>query len=141
MVSAISSPTMENSSSATIGSSSTRSGPVSFTHALSIKLNQDNFLLWSHQVLAAIKGHKLLHFIKSSVKPLQYLSDADKQNGIMNPEYLDYEQQDQLLLSWLLSSMSENLLTRMIGCDESLKVWSKLEQYFTVTTKARVKQL
>ena len=141
MVSELSEPAMENSSSATIGSSSTRSGPVSFTHALSIKLNQDNFLLWSHQVLAAIKGHKLLHFIKSSVKPLQYLSDADKQSGILNPEYLDYEQQDQLLLSWLLSSMSENLLTRMIGCNESHKIWSKLEQYFTVTTKAQVKQL
>ena len=82
-----------------------------------------------------------MHFIKNSTKLVEFLSDSDKALGKINPEFVDWEQQDQLLLSWLLSSMSENLLTRMIGCDESSKIWSKLEQYFTVTMKTRIKQL
>ena len=144
MVSEHDASAMENSSPATIGASSSsisRYGPVVFTHSLSVKLTNDNFLLWSHQVLAAIKDHRLMHFVKNSTKPVEFLSASDKALGKINPEFVDWEQQDQLLLSWLLSSMYENLLTRMIGCDESSKIWSKLEQYFAVTTKARIKQL
>lgn len=62
---------MENSSPATIGASSsnTRSGHVIFTHSLSVKLTNENFLLCSHQVLTSIKGQRLMHFIKGSLKP------------------------------------------------------------------------
>ena len=41
----------------------------------------------------------------------------------VNPEFLDWEQQDQLLLSWLLSSMSEGILARMVNSENSAQVW------------------
>lgn len=73
---------------------------------------------------------KLLNYITGSPKPTHFLSES---------ECTEWEQQNQLLLSRLLSSMSESLLMRMIGCDESSKIRSKLKQYFTVHTKARIK--
>uniref|UniRef100_A0A803NSE1 Retrotransposon Copia-like N-terminal domain-containing protein n=1 Tax=Cannabis sativa TaxID=3483 RepID=A0A803NSE1_CANSA len=51
-----------------------------------------------------------------------------------NPAYLDWEAQDQLLVSWLLSSMTLSLLTRMVGCESASQIWSTLEKYFTLSS-------
>lgn len=51
------------------------------------------------------------------------------------------EQQDQLLDSWLLSSMTEGVLTRMVGCDSTSQIWSKLIIYFAAQTRAKISQL
>lgn len=48
--------------------------PVSFKHILSLKLNEENHLLWKQQVLAAIRGHNLLHFLESTSRPDQFMS-------------------------------------------------------------------
>uniref|UniRef100_A0A803P7H9 Reverse transcriptase Ty1/copia-type domain-containing protein n=1 Tax=Cannabis sativa TaxID=3483 RepID=A0A803P7H9_CANSA len=90
--------------------------PVYFTHNLSIRLNDHNFLLCKQQVLAVIR---------------------DQISENYNPPYLDWEVQDQLLMSWLLSSMSESLLTRMVGCETSQQIWSTLEKFFTLQVSAK----
>ena len=56
----------------------------------------------------------------------------------VNPKFLDWEQQDQLLLSWLLSLMSEGILARMVNSENSAQVWRTLERYFAVQIRARV---
>lgn len=48
--------------------------------------------------------------------PPEFLTPEDEELGVVNQEFLDWEQQDQLLLSWLLSSRSNNMLTRVVGC-------------------------
>ena len=49
-----------------------------------------------------------------------------------------WHQQDQLLLSWLLSPTFEGVLTQVISYS---KVWFTLEKLFTSQSKARVLQL
>ncbi|WJZ94173.1 hypothetical protein VitviT2T_013052 [Vitis vinifera] len=59
-------PTMESSSISTMGaasSSSSRFIPISFSHSISVRLDNNNFLFWRKQVLAAIRGHKLYNFV------------------------------------------------------------------------------
>ncbi|KAM6582052.1 hypothetical protein CsatB_009054 [Cannabis sativa] len=104
--------------------------PIYFSHNLSIRLNDHNFLLWKQQVMAAIRGNRLYSYITNDHPP-QFLTEQDQHSKTFDPSYLDWEVQDQLLMSWLLSSMSESLLTRMVGCETSKQIWSKLEQYFT----------
>ena len=41
---------------------------VSFNHPLAIKLEDKNYLLWRRQVLAAVKGHNLGHFLDRTAK-------------------------------------------------------------------------
>ena len=85
---------------------------VVFTHSLLIKLDDNNFLLWKQQVGVAIQGHKLKKFILESENPPErFLIARDHVQGKINPEYLNWEQQDQLFFSWLLSSMTEAMLT------------------------------
>ena len=55
--------------------------------------------------------------------PLKFLALRDEEMDNVNPEFLDWEQQDQLLLSWLLSSMSEGILARMVNSENSAQVW------------------
>uniref|UniRef100_A0A803R258 Uncharacterized protein n=1 Tax=Cannabis sativa TaxID=3483 RepID=A0A803R258_CANSA len=52
--------------------------------------------------------------------------------------YTDWEVQDQLLVSWLLSSMTESLLTRMVGCNTSHQIWNALEKHFTLKVSSKI---
>lgn len=87
-------------------------------------------MLWKQQILAAINGHELQNFIEGgSAVPERSSSD-----------YQAWHKQDQLLLSWLLSSMIENVLTRVVGCTRSHEVWKKIEEYFAAHNRAKVHQ-
>ncbi|KAL6321747.1 hypothetical protein AAG906_031262 [Vitis piasezkii] len=85
---------------------------ISFNHSISIKLYQNNFLIWGQQVEAAIKGYKLSKFI----------------NGIDTPPPKFLSSTDETSVYWLLSLMFEGLLTRM----------EKLEVFFVAQTRAKI---
>lgn len=118
-----------------------KSTPVTFKHSLSIKLNNENHLLWKQQVTAAVRGHKLMLYLESPSKPQKYLSGQDGEAGNLNLDFSEWEQQDQLLVSWLLSSMTESILTRMVGCESAFEIRTKLNIYFAAQTRAKVSQL
>lgn len=65
--------------------------------------------------MATVKGHKLTRFLESISKLSKYLSDEDEAIGNINSEFSGWEKQEQLLVSWLLSSMTEGILTRMVN--------------------------
>lgn len=121
MVSELSDSTMASSIATT-----TKNNPKTFKSLLFVKLNDENYLLWKQQVKAAIHGHNLLHFLEESSNPPRFLSNDDENSTNINTDYLEWEQQDQLLVSWLMSSMSEGVLARMVGCDSSSQIWTKL---------------
>ncbi|KAJ1423322.1 gag-polypeptide of LTR copia-type [Sesbania bispinosa] len=73
--------------------------------------------------------------------PKKYLSEEDEEQQTLNPEFVNWEQQDQLLTSWLLSSMTKRLTTRVIGCEHAHQVWKKLEFSLLLKTRSKIKQL
>lgn len=87
---------------------------VTFSHPLSVKLDDKIFLLWQQQILAAVNGHDLGSYIEGDI--------PDRSS----PDYPAWHKQDQLLMSWLLSSMSESVLTRVVGCKRSREVWNQI---------------
>ncbi|RVW56384.1 Retrovirus-related Pol polyprotein from transposon RE1 [Vitis vinifera] len=60
----------------------------------------------------------------SRTKPpsLKFLTLRDGEVENVNIEFLDWEQQDQLLLSWLISSMSEGILASMVNCENFAQI-------------------
>lgn len=55
------------------------SNVINFTHPISIKLDDKNYLLWRQQVSVAIRGHDLQSFIQeSNVVPKKYLTAEDE---------------------------------------------------------------
>ncbi|KAI9198027.1 hypothetical protein LWI28_008821 [Acer negundo] len=94
---------------------------------LTVKLDHNNFLLWKQQVQAAIKGIQLSAYIDPSISP----PSSKNLDGTMNESYLDWEQQDQILLCWLLSSISQGILPELVGCSTASEVWSTVERIFS----------
>ena len=110
-------------------------------HPISEKLSESNFLLWRQQVQPVIKVHKLQRFVVNPVIPIQFLTEDDRAEGNENLAYSTWEQQDQVLLSWLQSTLSSSILSRLIGCEHSYEVWDQLHDYFQKQTRAKARQL
>lgn len=90
--------------------------PISFSHSFLVKLDNSNFLIWGQQVISAIRGHCLQSFVFNgpSTIPPRFLSQGDAVLRRVSPEFQNWKRQDQLLMSWLLSSMSESILPRFV---------------------------
>nr|KYP35713.1 hypothetical protein KK1_043238 [Cajanus cajan] len=46
-----------------------------------------------------------------------------------------------MLLTWLQSTLSKTILSRVISSVHSYQVWDKVHEYFHTQTKARARQL
>ena len=115
--------------------------PHTFSNPVSFKLTDDNFTLWQQEAIATIKGHKLQnHLHKDRIPPLNS-SDEDAAERKVSSKFSNREQQDNLLLSWLLTSLSESVRIRMVGCVFAYQVWEKIEKFFASQTRARIRQL
>lgn len=86
-----------------------------------------------------IRGHKLQRFVTAPLVPPRSTPGVDPVTGDVNPEFLDWEQQDALICTWLLSTISDSLLPKLVDCTYSWQMWSEVHRYFNtlLTTKAR----
>ncbi|MBA0744307.1 hypothetical protein Gogos_006939, partial [Gossypium gossypioides] len=87
-----------------------------------VKLNTHNFLLWKQQILLILEGYGLHEFVLGTVQvPPQSVLDN---NGVSvaNPDFVFHKQQDKLLASWLLSTISDNILVHLTGAGTSFDV-------------------
>jgi histone deacetylase 1/2 len=125
------------------GASSTanNSGTISFAPKLSIKLNEKNFLLWNQQVEGVIISHKLHRFVVNPQIPAKYASKSDRDLDLISEAYDQWLVHDQMLFTWLLSTLAESVLPRTINCRHSFQVWEQIHKYFHTHLKAKVRQL
>uniref|UniRef100_A0A2N9J1E7 Uncharacterized protein n=1 Tax=Fagus sylvatica TaxID=28930 RepID=A0A2N9J1E7_FAGSY len=116
---------MASSSSTNTENASPTSAPIiphSLTqvhHLITIKLTWDNYLLWKAQIVPYLKGQHLFGFLDGSrLAPLPVLTTATDGAAqvIPNPEFHQWHLQDQMPLSALISSLSENILAHVVRC-------------------------
>ncbi|CAA0810732.1 Unknown protein, partial [Striga hermonthica] len=60
---------------------------------------------------------------------------------IVNKAYLQWVKQDQLIASWLLSSLSESILTTTVGLNSAKEIWDCLKKSFASHSLAKQMQL
>ena len=60
---------------------------VSFTHSFSMKLDNNNFLIWKQQVVSAIKGYGLQRFVffESAIPPRFLLKEDAQAENVNKP--------------------------------------------------------
>jgi histone deacetylase 1/2 len=117
---------------------STKTG---LTHSLTIKLDDRNFLLWSQQVNGVITAHNLHRFVVNPQIPLQFDSMEARSQGKNSDAYQKWLVRDQTLFTWLLSTLSESVLPRVLSCRHAHEVWDKIHKYFNSVLKSRAGQL
>ncbi|KAL5724121.1 hypothetical protein ACHQM5_007422 [Ranunculus cassubicifolius] len=83
------------------------------------KLNDTNYLAWSHAVKVYLKGKK----------KLKYLTD-DPPNS-KDPTYDDWGCEDAIVMGWLWHSMEAHIATTVEFCETSKSIWNSLNESFS----------
>ncbi|KAL3642739.1 hypothetical protein CASFOL_013554 [Castilleja foliolosa] len=109
---------------------------------ISIKLNDSNYLLWKQQVWAAAAGYGLEDYLTGeTTPPPESTINPDDGSATANPSFLKWRRQDQILVSWLLSSLTEGLLVTTVGLSTATEIWKTIEGVFANQNKAKVMQI
>jgi hypothetical protein len=86
---------------------------LSNTHqVVSLKLTNTNYLYWRMQMKPYLLGKGVFHFVDSSMTchPSHVSDSSAGPASRISPSFLRWKQQDQLILSALLSSLSVDVL-------------------------------
>lgn len=82
----------------------------------------------------------------NSVCPERYIIESTEESSRFgaqvlqrqeNPEYITWTKTDKLLLSWMLSSIVDNVLIMVTYCETLLALWEMLAEIFISQSKAR----
>ncbi|XP_022683525.1 uncharacterized protein LOC111257729 [Setaria italica] len=110
---------------------------------VSKKLTRDNYVLWKAQFLPAFRGAQLLGILEGKVPApspiLEVLLDGKKK--VSNPEYDSWVSKDQQFLSYLLNSITREVLAGVATTTTSTEAWKVLEVMFVEQSRARVTNL
>ena len=105
---------------------------------ITMRLEDDNFLMWKYQIENAVRGYALEGFLFGIEQvPPKMVTDG---TGILvpNPKFRDYQCQDHLLISWLLSSIGSAFLPQVVGCSSTFEVWNTISQNFNSQSSTKV---
>jgi oligoribonuclease NrnB/cAMP/cGMP phosphodiesterase (DHH superfamily) len=76
----------------------------------------------------------------SLTPPPKAVSDSKIGQLIQNDEYIIWLRKDQLVLSWLISSISKQICSQLLDLTSAHSIWEFLEGSFATQSKARVFQ-
>ena len=83
-----------------------------------------------------------MFLLSTKPKPDEFIVDSENSNVLLtNPDFRSSIRLDQFVMSWLLSSISEQMLGLIVHCQSAVKVWIVFEQLFSTKSKARALQL
>jgi len=80
------------------------------------------------------------HVVSPQIPPV-FLTDAARAAGTENPAYTDWEEQDSLLCTWILSTISSSLLSCFVRLRQAWQVWEEVHFYCSTQMKTRSRQL
>ena len=83
----------------------------------------------------------MVKFVISPEIPPVYHTDAARKAGTESPAYTEWEEQDSLLCTWILSTISPSLLSRFVLLRHSWQVWDEIHSYCFTQMKTRSRQL
>lgn len=112
------------------------SSQVKLSHLTSVKLDDKNFKQWKQQIDGVVRGHRLQRFVTVPVIPPPSPSDPASHSA-----FLEWEQQDALICIWLLSTISDSLLPKLVECKHAWQVWTEIHRYFNTLLSTKARQL
>lgn len=105
------------------------------------KLSKNNFPLWSMQVLSALRGCQLEHYIEPEAEapPKKIAKDAAKPTELTdNPEYKEWVAKDQQIVNYLLSSISKEVKVQVSSCTTSAEMWRVIVDMTASQSRGRI---
>jgi hypothetical protein len=90
--------------------------------AVTLRLSKTNYTLWHAQLLPFLRRTKLMGYLAGTLPaPVKMLASSTEASAeqVPNPAYTRWYDQDQQLLSGLLSSMTEDVLRDVVTAKTS----------------------
>lgn len=107
-------------------------------HFVSLKITAKNYLFWRTQLVPFLRGQNLLGYVTGDFPcPTAFLVSGDAVTSVPNPGHAAWVQQDQSILSMLISSLSEETMHLAVRHSTSRSVWDVIETAFGSSTCAR----
>lgn len=147
--------TATNSANSSTGDSSNSPGNVShslialitsitiqnITGMVPTKLNRQNYITWRSLFIPVLKRFKLLQLVNGTDLCLPQLVCDLFGSRVPNPAFDLWCERDQILMNWINSTLSENLIPLTVGMDDSQSLWQLLERRFASASHTHVHSL
>ena len=106
------------------------------------KLGKNNFPLWKAQVLSAIRGAEVAHFLDAATagEPPKFIPKAKETPDelIINPEHLKWVAKDQQIFNYLISSVSRDVQVQIASCTTAAEIWKAILDMTASQSRGRV---
>jgi hypothetical protein len=76
--------------------------------------------------------------VDGSIPPLPKTITNSSSNLVPNPSYQKWQKQDQTILSVLVSTLTESILTQVVGHSTSQALWEALEKMLKAKSQGRI---
>lgn len=103
---------------------------------ISIKLDSSKYLLGCSQIQPLIRSLGIFLRIIDPKKPENELVENSK-NKVVNSNYSNFINNDGLLVTWLLGTMSIDILNYTFGLDTTFLIWSAFKEHLLPATKEK----
>lgn len=113
---------------------------VHILSSVTLKLNENNYLLWKTQFESLLSSQKLLGFINGAVTvPAATVSVVRDEVTVeeANPQFDAWFCSDQLVRSWMFGTLSEEVLGTVHTIPTSREVWLALAESFNKSSLSR----
>jgi hypothetical protein len=118
---------------------------VTFTNFNPVKLTRDNYPFWLPQIVPHLRGGNLFGYVDGTFPQPEPNIEVTNADGVtttsLNPAYLHWTMQDQLILGAITSALSENMISHVARCKTSRSAWTTLETLFVSRSRARTMQV
>ncbi|KAH1106431.1 hypothetical protein J1N35_010199 [Gossypium stocksii] len=108
---------------------------------MTVKLDEKSFFQWQQHVRLIVEGSKLLGFLDGTLPTPSRFVAAPDGTLTSNPDASMFVQQDKLLVSWLLSTISTSLLSCFTIAKTAYDVWTIVNWLFAASTSTKVSRV
>lgn len=118
---------------------------LNISNCVTIKLTERNYIHWKRQFESFLSGVGLLGFVNgASPEPLVSIHVPNIAGGyrdVPNPDHQQWVRSDQIVQAWLVGSLSEDILSIVLGSNTAQEVWIALGNHFNRVTSSRLFEL
>ncbi|CAN6694851.1 unnamed protein product [Malus baccata var. baccata] len=108
-----------------------------------IKLTTTNYLTWNALFVPIFRRYNLTGIVDGLVvAPPKFLRDSTgNRTSTVNPEFVTWYENDQNILIWINSTLSDSLIPYTVGVSSSRELWSKLESRLASASQSHIHEL
>ena len=118
---------------------------LDITNCVTLKLTERNYIHSKRQFESFLSGVGLLSFVNgASPAPVALIHVPNIGGGyrdVPNPDYQLWVRSDQIVQAWLVGSLSEDILSVVLGANTAQEIWTSLGNHFNRVTSSRLFEL